>query len=179
MAEPEEDDVGMALSAQDRALWLRCRDAEAPLDEFESLLDLAGFADGRLDEDEHARVAALVARDPAARADVAAAQAAVEGPPASAVVIARALELGPPEPPARVIPFPVRRRRPLLPQVAQWASLAAAMVIASWLGFTMGHDFSRDYSQTAPSVSDDADMTELLDPATGGLLHDFAEDLQT
>src|SRR5579871_4135649 len=57
-----------------RALWQRCRTAESVEDETEYFLDLAGFADGMLaDDDERARVAARLAQDAAARSDVAAA----------------------------------------------------------------------------------------------------------
>ena len=42
----------------DRALWQRCRLAEAPADESLRFLDLAAFAEGGLDPDEHDRIAA-------------------------------------------------------------------------------------------------------------------------
>jgi anti-sigma factor RsiW len=179
----EEDRSGMAPDAPDRALWSRCRDAEASADEAARLLDLAGFAEGRLDEDEAERMAAALARDPDGAADVAAAQAlAATDPPLALIdrVIDRALPLAAPAAERRVVPFALAARRRRLPQVAQWASLAAAIVLASWLGFSMGNDFSRDYSQTAPGISDDDGyLPDLVDPSTGGLLHDFSEDLQT
>jgi hypothetical protein len=185
MTEREEGQGPMA-DGLDRALWLRCRQTEAPEDEAARLLDLAAFADGTLDTDEAERVAALLADDPDAAADVAAARAltATATPAAFDRIVGRAAALAPPAAGRRVVPFALgRRRRPLLPQAAQWASLAAAVVLASWLGFAMGNDFSLDYSdsQMAPSAGDEAGtyLPELLDPSTGGLLHDFAEDLQT
>ena len=58
-----------------RALWRRCQSADAPMDEAARFLDLAAFAEGLLDEEEHDRVAADLAADPVATADVAAALA--------------------------------------------------------------------------------------------------------
>src|SRR6476660_6296336 len=58
-----------------RALWQRSCRTDAPEDEAARFLDLAAFVDGRLELDERDRVAAMVAADPAAAADVAAARA--------------------------------------------------------------------------------------------------------
>jgi len=44
-----------------RALWQRSCRTDAPEDEAARLLDLAAFADGRLETDERDRVAAMVA----------------------------------------------------------------------------------------------------------------------
>src|SRR5258707_4431643 len=60
-------------AASDRALWQRSATAETVEDEGERFLDLAGFADGRLDPDESERVAERLARDADIAADVAAA----------------------------------------------------------------------------------------------------------
>ena len=57
-----------------RALWRRCQEADAPVDEAARFLDLAAFADGLLDEEEHDRVAADLAADLAAAGDIAAAR---------------------------------------------------------------------------------------------------------
>jgi hypothetical protein len=183
MTDREEDIGRMALNAADSALWRRSCAADAPEDEADAFLDLAGFADGLLgDDDESERVAARLARDADAGADIAAARAlsaAASPPVALDRVIDRALLLVPPAPARRVIPFALGLRPRLLPQAAQWASLAAAIVFASWLGFAMGNDFSLDYSQAVQPAGDDGSLPELLDPSTGGLLHDFAEDMQT
>src|ERR1700752_4989035 len=69
---PEQESAGLS----DRALWRHsCAtdsvDGEA---EAERYLDLAGFADGRLDPDNQERVADWLGCDPAAAADVAAAR---------------------------------------------------------------------------------------------------------
>src|SRR5207253_9286032 len=63
------------VEAADRALWQRSVTAETVEDEAERFLDLAGFADGRLDADERDRIADRLAQDPEASADVMAAGA--------------------------------------------------------------------------------------------------------
>src|SRR5258705_5129584 len=73
-----EREEGMNRSP-DRALWQRSCRTDAPEDEAARFLDLAAFVDERLETDERDRVAAMVATDPAAAADVAAAQAIAGG----------------------------------------------------------------------------------------------------
>src|SRR5580692_12670857 len=62
--------------AEDRRLWQRCRTIDADEDEAARFLDLAAYADGLLDIEDQERVAALLAADPQAAADVRAAQLA-------------------------------------------------------------------------------------------------------
>ena len=59
-------------------------------------------------------------------------------------------------------------------------SLAAAIAIASWLGFSMGSGVSLELSQPGQQsqVGVDGLLPELLDPATG-FLRDLGEGLQT
>jgi len=122
--------------SEDEALWHRSRDTDAAEDEAERFLDLAGFVDGRLDAEDSDRVAELLARDPAAAADVAATRALAAEPAltlpdafferASALVAAGDLPRG------QIIPFPVRRwGTPNLQGLARWGSLAAAIVMAA------------------------------------------------
>src|SRR5690348_4371045 len=59
--------------AEDRRLWQLCRTMDAEEDEAARFLDLAAYADGLLDIEERERVAALLAADPEAAADVRAA----------------------------------------------------------------------------------------------------------
>ena len=168
--------------AFDRALWWRSRNTDAPADEAARFLDLAGFADGLLDPDEQERVGAFVAADPAAEADVAAAQAFTGGiderPAGFERIVARACALVPDVQfsTARVIAFAPRQRR-VLHGLAQWASLAAAILVASWLGFSMGSDTSIALTQPAFS-SDNSSVPELFDPGTG-FLRDFGESLRS
>jgi len=57
--------------------------------------------------------------------------------------------------------------------LAQWGSLAAAIVFASWLGFAMGSDMSRTLRGPLPSGEANF-LPELFDPG-GGLLRDLVE----
>ena len=156
------------------AVWRRSRTTDAADDEAERFLDLAGFVDGQLDPDEHERVADLLARDPAAAADVTAAREVAvafgnaAAPPGS--VVDRAVSLvGPPERRGVVLRFAPRSAAPpQLRRIAGWASLAAAMVIASWLGFALGVDTSVSLAQVG-QAGDDGFLRELLDPSAGFL----------
>jgi hypothetical protein len=167
-----------------RTLWQRSRTTDAPVDEAERFLDLAGFADGLLDADEGDRVAALLAADPVAAADVAAAQGFAGGlgetPGGLERIVARACALVPDLHlmGARVIAFTPRSRRyRVFHGLAQWGSLAAAIMVASWLGFSMGSDTSIALSQPGFS-SDSSYVPELFDPGAG-FLRDFGESLRS
>jgi anti-sigma factor RsiW len=178
--EPAGSDAG-------RTLWRRSHTAEMPDDETGRFLDFAALADGMLDdEDEHDRVAAFVAGDPAAASDVAAARAISTGgiamPGGLGPVIARAVALvDEVREPASVIPFvspPAGRR--VLHGVAQWGGLAAALAFAGWLGFSMGSGASLSLSAPGqpPQLGDGNFLPELLDPSTG-FLRDLGEGQQT
>jgi hypothetical protein len=169
-----------------RSLWRRCQSADAPMDEAARFLDLAAFAEGLLDEDEHDRVAADLAADLVATADVAAALALGGGlaalPAETGRIIARASALvsEAPSEPALVLPFHALPAHRILQGLAQWGSLAAAIVVASWLGFAMGSGASLDLSQPRQQsqVGVDSLLPEVLDPATG-FLRDLGEGQQT
>jgi hypothetical protein len=78
---------------------------------------------------------------------------------------------------ANVVPFAPRSRRvPKLPELASWGSLAAAVVLASWLGFTMGVDMSGSLA-IGNRNSDDGGLNDLFDPATR-LVRDLTENSQ-
>ncbi len=161
----------------DRALWQRSRVIDASPDDAERLLDLAGFADGCLDPDDQERVAEWLAADPIASGDVAAARTfgaeADKLEPAPEPVVARACALvESAKQRSSVVPFPGDRRdRPTLYRVASWGSLAAAMAVASWLGFTLGMDTSLSLTQRGQG-GEDGFLREMLDPSTG-----FSRDL--
>src|SRR5689334_21826993 len=132
----------------DEMLWRQSRVTDASEGEAARFLDLAGFADGRLDADDHERVADWLAGDPALADDVAAARelAAAEplDPAPEAIIVRAAALVAGGGRPAEIVPFPSRARRTFaLPGLARWGSLAAAMAVASWLGFTLGVDTSR------------------------------------
>lgn len=76
----------------------------------------------------------------------------------------------------QVLRFGLPPARPILHRFAQWGSLAAAIVVASWLGFAMGSGALQTLSQPDQSsqVGDPSFLPELLDPTTG-----FLRDLTT
>jgi anti-sigma factor RsiW len=182
MSRTDEEREELPDWSSDRALWRRSCLTDATEDEVSRFLDLAAFADGLLEPDESDRIAALLAIDPVAGDDVAAAHGGRVGPdelPETLErIVARACAILPSEPTSRVVAFtlPPRRRR-FLHGVAQWGSLAAAMVLASWLGFAMGSDASRALSASVTS-NDASFLPELFDPGSG-LAHDLGEALRT
>jgi anti-sigma factor RsiW len=165
----------------DHALWQRCRQIDVPEDEAARYLDLAAFAERRLDPDDEERVAAWLADDPEAGSDVRAARA-LDRIEASAAeverVIARACALVPDADPVpgKVIPF-ARRGGRVARVVAEWGSIAAAIALAGWLGFAMGSGTSlalNEPRQQRNTIS----LPELFDPPPA-FLRDLGEDLRT
>jgi anti-sigma factor RsiW len=182
MSRMDEEREELADWSSDRALWRRSCLTDATEDEVSRFLDLAAFADGLLEPDERDRVAALLAGDPLAADDVAAARALVgpadELPGTIERIVERACQILPGERTSRVVVFaPPPWRRRVLQHVAQWGSLAAAIAMASWLGFAMGSDASRTLSGPVPS-SDSSFLPELFDPGSG-FLRDLGEVLRT
>ena len=166
----------------DRSLWQRCRVLDAAEDEAARFLDLAACADGLLDTEEEERVAALLAADPEAAADVRAARALAAAEPMSAGlerIIARASAISTDADPelARVVPFTRWRGRRGVEVFAEWGSIAAAVALASWLGFAMGSDTSRALREPR-QPSDSTFLPELFDPAPS-FLRDLGEGMRT
>ena len=160
------------MGSPEAVLWQRTRSAEAALDDAERYLDLAGFADGLLDPDDRERVAEWLAGDPTATSDVAVARTlagATGRLPATPEAIAlRATSLvvnAGPQRSATMVFWPRRPGRPLFHRWAGWGTLAAAMVVASWLGFTLGADTSLTLGHAA-QASEDGFLHDLLDPST-------------
>jgi anti-sigma factor RsiW len=171
-------------ASPDSALWRRSLAIDVAGDEDEHFLDLAGYADDRLDPDERDRVAERLAKNPLAAADVAAARvragSGLPGEAAPADVVARACALVADGMPlrGRIIPFPpFLRPQPTLHGVARWAGLAAAVVVASWLGFALGGDASAFFGP-ANQASEDSLLRDLLDPSTA-FLRDLTGGVQT
>ena len=79
----------------DRDVWRRSQQTDTSRDEAEILMDLAAFADNRLDPDETARVEALIVDDAGADADIAAARllAGTAMAAADPAIIGRALRV--------------------------------------------------------------------------------------
>jgi hypothetical protein len=166
----------------DRRLWQGCRNADAPEDEPSRFLDLAAFADGLLIDEDRERVAALLEADGDAARDVRAAQALRGREPATAGldrIIARAclIRLDAPPTGARVVALMPRQRRRMVHDFAQWGSLAAALALASWLGFSLGTDASLALTERR-QPSDTGFLPELFEPAPG-FLRDLGEGLRT
>jgi anti-sigma factor RsiW len=168
----------------DGALWRRSLAIDVSEDEEEYFLDLAGYAEDRLDPDERDRIAERLAKDPMAAADVAAARAfarsGLPGEAAPADVVARACALVADGTPlrGRIIPFPrFLRPQPTLHGVARWTGLAAAVVLASWLGFALGGDASAFFGP-ANQAGEDSLLRDMLDPSTA-LLRDLTGGVQT
>jgi hypothetical protein len=182
MARTDQTSGESEPDSSDKAVWQYCQATDIEPDEAERLLDLAGFADARLDPDEHDRVAALLMAEIEAAGDVAAARAlaAAPHPAADEAVIARAAALvaDAAESGGRIVPF---RRRVRPPQslflVARWGSLAAAVVMACWLGFALGSDASVALSHINQS-SDENFVGDLVDPS-GGVLRSISDGLES
>jgi hypothetical protein len=166
----------------DRNLWQRCRVIDASEDEAVRFLDLAAYADGLLDPDDEERVAARLAADQEAAADVRAARSlsrAEHSPAGLEQVITRASAIPLDAQPGvgRVVPFRPRWGRHAAQIAAQWGSLAAAIVLAGWLGYAMGSGTSLALSDNR-QPGDTGLFQELFEPATG-LLRDLGEGLRT
>lgn len=156
----------------ERRWWWRGQEVKANPAETDRFLDLAGFVDGRLDNGERERVAALIAADPTAAADAAAARVLIAAtlPTVSNEIVARAAALADPAQPTlaggEILAFPRRLPPPRLrawTDAARWSGLAAAIAVACWLGFDLGGDLPGIASITRPS--DELGAAELIDPA--------------
>lgn len=182
MMRTEKDPQRGPDPASDRSLWQRCRTIDAPEDEAAQFLDFAAFADRLLDPDERDRVAARLADDPEAAADVDAARRMTAADRSYAGldrVIERACSLLPEVEPesGQVVSLAGWRSRRLVQSLAQWGSIAAALAVASWLGFAMGTDTTAALTQFRPA-SDSGLIPELFDPASG-FLRDLGDGLRT
>jgi anti-sigma factor RsiW len=151
-------------------------------DEATRFLDLAAYTDGLLDIEERERVAALLAADPEAAADVRATQALGGGKPMPVgleriIARASAISSGADSASDKIVPLAARPSRRFLESFAQWGSLAAAVALAGWLGFAMGSGTSLALSDHR-QPSDIGLLPELFDPGTD-LLRDLGEGLRT
>ena len=151
----------------DRDVWRRSQQTDTSRDEAEYLMDLAAFADNRLDPDEAARVEAVIVGDADDAADIAATRmlAGTAIAAADPAIIGRAEALvGEGRPDAVLIAFPAPRpaTRPWY-SAATWSGLAAAMVMAGWLGFDLGSGLSTSPVFGGSTV--DLTANELFDAA--------------
>jgi hypothetical protein len=153
--------------AKDRRLWRRWQAlGEASRVAQPDALLLAAYAEGRLSEAEAEPVEAWLAAAPEALGDIIAARTTYQRPPrmvfehvldkATALVAGHTTLAG-----AEILPFRPRLRPPhLRPQwrtAIAWSSLAASILCASLVGFSMGSDAYTNLSgtQTADSANGD------------------------
>jgi hypothetical protein len=165
----------------DPALWQRSRMTDAAEDDAERILDLAGFADGRLDPDDRERVAEWLAGDPR-RPAMSRRRARSprrpqrnrrpsrwsRGPRSSSIAMSSAAchpLSGHPPRPADAASY------------RELGSFAAAMAVASWLGFTLGMDTSLSFVQRG-QPGEDGFFSEMLDTSPG-FMRDLSEGNQT
>ncbi|HWE75016.1 MAG TPA: hypothetical protein VG328_17785 [Stellaceae bacterium] len=152
--------------ARDRRLWRRWRalGADSRVAEPDALL-LAAYAEGRLSEAEAEPVEAWLAATPEALDDVVAARATYQHPPRVVFehVLTKATALVPGEgatADAEILPFEPRRpphlRRQWRTAIA-WSSIAASILCASLVGFSMGSDAYSNLSGTQAVDSSTAD----------------------
>jgi hypothetical protein len=165
-----------ALS-EDRQLWQRWRAlGETSRTAEPDALSIAAYAEGRLSESEAEPIEAWLAASPEAVDDIVAARAYEQRPPRVAFehVLAHACELipGTASTPAvaetataTILPF----RRRLAPQwrtALAWSSVAASLVCASMVGFSMGSAAYTNLSGTQTvdtAVADGLDTSPNLD----------------
>jgi hypothetical protein len=69
---------------------------------------------------------------------------------------------------ANVVPFVRIRPRLIAHPAMRWGSLAAALLLASWLGFALGSDASLALGPSA-QPGDEGYFSEWLDPTAGTL----------
>ena len=136
---------------RDRRLWQRWQalGEESRVAEPDAML-LAAYAEGRLSEAEAETVEAWLAATPEALSDIVAARSTYERPPRivyerildkATHLLPNAVEPAGAEPATvEIVPF---RPRPRLPQwrtALAWSSIAASLLCASLVGFSMGSD---------------------------------------
>ncbi len=157
--------------SEERALWRRWA---TPQRSVESLapdpLALAAYAEGRLGEAEAEPIERWLADHPAALdqvfADLAAARgaSAISLPAVDAAIIARASAL---VTSATSNIVPLRRPVPTWRNALAWSSVAASLVAASLVGFTMGSDVYQGIARDDAAAADSFDSTVNFDSAFG------------
>jgi anti-sigma factor RsiW len=144
--------------SKDRRLWQRWQALGGkPRVAEPDALSLAAYAEGRLDEVQAEAVEAWLAVSPEALDDIIAARAVNQRPPRLVYehVLSEACDLVPgiaaeAETGARILPFP--RRLPQWRTALAWSSVAASLLCASMVGFSMGSDAYANLSGTQAVV---------------------------
>jgi hypothetical protein len=149
---------GKGVELTDRQLWQRWQAlGGTPRVAEPDALSLAAYAEGRFSESEAERIEAWLAASPETLDDIVAARVYDQRPPRVAFehALSRACELIPgaastpaaESATATILPF----RRRLAPQwrtALAWSSIAASLVCASMVGFSMGSDAYANLSGT-------------------------------
>lgn len=153
----------------DRRLWQRWRAVGGkPWAAEPDALSLAAYAEGRLSEAEAEAIETWLAVTPEGLDDIVAARAFDQRPPRLVYehVLSHACDLVAGATPANVENLTLRRRWPEWRKAVAWSSIAASLVCASMIGFSMGSDayLSLPGTQTADnSVSDSLGTLPSLD----------------
>ena len=149
------------VETQDRRLWQRWRSlGETSRAAEPDALLLAAYAEGRLSEGEGEAVEAWLTAMPEALGDLIAARGADRPRPVDERILARASALvsGAAAPAgAEILPFRPRasQRLPQWRTALAWSSIAASLLCASLIGFSMGSDAYANLSGT--QAADTAD----------------------
>ncbi len=159
------DDKG--AGSTDRRLWQRWQALGGEPRAVEpDALSLAAYAEARLVEAE--AVETWLATAPEALADIVAARAINRRPPRLVFqhILGNACSLVPEAtaPRASAAIVPLRARRPQWRTALAWSSIAASLVCASMIGFSMGSDAYANLSQT--HTADTASPDNLEAPAS-------------
>jgi hypothetical protein len=162
--------VKLGAGEEERDLWRRWRAQGEPAVAAPSATLLAAYADRRLGESEAEPVEAWLADHPAAWSELIALRAASAAPEASAdeTMIARACALVADRealvPSGNVVPLrqPMRGWRNAL----AWSSVAASLVAASLVGFTMGSDAYQSLAGLSSSESAQGTALDSFDAPT-------------
>ena len=151
--------------AEDRTLWRRWRASEMTETRAPDALALAAYAEGRLGEAEAGPVEAWLAAHPEVLADIQTARALAPLPSdeayEAAVARACALVAGDDAPAASNV-VPLRRVARSWRDALAWSSVAASLVAASLVGFSMGSDASQSlwHAQTQVTSGVSADLLD-------------------
>jgi len=152
--------------AGDAALWQRWRLQAHSAAGDAAALDLAAYAESRLDEAQAEPVEAWLFANPEALAELSAVRAAAVEPlpQAPEAMIARAAALVAPAA-ATVVPFRPRHAapRPSWRMAIAWSGMAASLMATSLVGFTIGNNAYLTFVGTDQPVAEST-LHELLDP---------------
>ena len=142
------------VETQDRRLWQRWRalGEKSRLAEPDALL-LAAYAESRLSEAQAEAVEAWLAATPEALGDLVAARAPDQPQPVDVRILEKAGALVPDAAVpggAEILPFrpPARQLRPQWRTALTWSSIAASLLCASLVGFSMGSEAYASLSGT-------------------------------